>query len=833
MLRVTAVLVMCLLAALSVLVPVLPVGAAKISDVRNTKHNLSATPFTPPLTDPRTVKATSETQICVFCHTPHGAESIPGAPLWNRKLSTATYTTYTSSSIEANAAELAAGPGGSSRLCLSCHDGTLAIGQVNVLNGSGSPPVVAGLTGSMPAGSATTGFTRNLGVNLSNDHPISFTYDGALATADGELRTPDGTLVGTRSPGVKPKLPLEAGQMQCSTCHDPHLREADTTKGPAKFLRLNRFQESGTPVGGAFSEANDIICLACHNKGGQAWAQSAHAVATQPYGTSTISTLREFPTNLPVWQASCLNCHDTHTVQGARRLLREGTDSTANPKTGGNSAIEQTCYQCHQLRTNTASSTPPMVLNLVTQTVPNIMTDFTAAGSYHMPITTSEQCAGSEKHSIGDTVTDGTARALDGKDFVERPALLGAGGGNGCNRHVECTDCHNPHRVQKGNHAGGQGGTDIRGTANGNNVSNALLGGFGVEPVYPTGVANTRFGSIPTSFSLRCGSGAGSSNCTQVVTNEYQICLKCHSNYAYTDTDDPVGDATATMYNFSGRPTIGQDGTTPAALAAFLGANNVNVWPSGSKYTNQAMEFWGPASHKGEANSSGTEPSHGFTGAYASPNHRSWHPVMTSTGRTSSERGNASNFVAPWQTNLGTQTMYCTDCHGNTTTNTNNTPNTDKPWGPHGSTSPFILKGTYDKNSRVGDAATTVLCLKCHTPNTGTSGFCCGGKGNLHAYHLEKMNGGSNRYPYCTNCHVAVPHGWKHKALLADTRTVGNEVGLTTETNVAFANTQGYTKGPYYLNAMLKVTTWKRSGNWASSDCNGGVGGMKSACQNQ
>src|SRR4051795_4219699 len=92
------------------------VFADRIADVRNTKHNLSAT-------GPGTLKATSETQVCVFCHTPHGAEAIPAAPLWNRKLSAATYTTYTSTSIDANAAELAAGPGGSSKLCLSCHDG--------------------------------------------------------------------------------------------------------------------------------------------------------------------------------------------------------------------------------------------------------------------------------------------------------------------------------------------------------------------------------------------------------------------------------------------------------------------------------------------------------------------------------------------------------------------------------------------------------------------------------------------------------------------------------------------------------------------------------------
>jgi len=59
------------------------------------------------------------------------------------------------------------------------------------------------------------------------------------------------------------------------------------------------------------------------------------------------ATLRELPLGITVWEAACLNCHDTHTVHGARRLAREGTDSTASPKSGGNSAIEETCYQCH------------------------------------------------------------------------------------------------------------------------------------------------------------------------------------------------------------------------------------------------------------------------------------------------------------------------------------------------------------------------------------------------------------------------------------------------------------------------------------------------------
>ena len=123
-----------------------PAVAATLSDVRNTKHNLS-------VTGPGPVKAVSETQVCVFCHTPHGAENVPAAPLWNRKLSGATYTPYTSTSIDAT--DITATPGGSSKLCLSCHDGTLAIGQVNVANGQLNP--VIQMTGTAPDGSMPAG----------------------------------------------------------------------------------------------------------------------------------------------------------------------------------------------------------------------------------------------------------------------------------------------------------------------------------------------------------------------------------------------------------------------------------------------------------------------------------------------------------------------------------------------------------------------------------------------------------------------------------------------------------------------------------------------------
>ncbi|GAB3651635.1 cytochrome c3 family protein [Ramlibacter alkalitolerans] len=771
--------------ALLALVAVLATGPAtadKVSDIANTKHNLS-------LTGPGTVKATTESQICVFCHTPHQAENIPNAPLWNRKLSSATYdatNTYRSSSIEASLTELAKGPGGLSRLCLSCHDGTMAISSVNVANGKANQTLTlsgAGTGGTMaPGAGVATGYTRNLGTDLTNDHPISFTYDANVALADGELRAPDGAVVGSRVRGTtKPKLPLEGGQMQCTTCHDPHLRETDPLKGAAKFLRVNRFQEL-SPTGGAFSEANDIVCLACHDKAGQAWALSAHAnptVADETFN-ATATAEREFPANLPVWRAACLSCHDTHTVQGARRLLREGTDSIARPKSGGNSAIEETCYQCH-------SSTAETVLQANTQ-VPNIKDDFNLP--IHMPIKSTQQRAGTEVHDIG--TGSGAQR---GKDFYEDPALLGKGAGNENNRHVECTDCHNPHRVIKNrlfndNPATPTAGTHNHASGHTNIASGVLKGSYGVEPVYGA----VPFNSPASSFDVKRGvGGVGASTAagSAWVTREYQVCLKCHSTYAYT---------------------------TPPLLSQGAGGGTASSTNGLLQFTDQAMEFQPPATHKGELTTTDSGSASGFT----TNNHRSWHPVVDNTGRTNAIRTTTTgSWVAPWNgtNDTGTQTMYCTDCHGSNTAAGTVVPNAGSPWGPHGSTNNFLLKGSWDTASGSGQANT--LCFKCHDANTystknggGGTGFTGGGKGNLHAFHTDKL--GKIR---CGWCHVAVPHGWKNKALLVNLNDVGAEAGLATGTQVRTNTTAAYTKAPYYNNAVLKVRTFARSGNWSDTNC--------------
>ena len=158
------------------------------------------------------------TELCIFCHAPHNANVTAGT-LWNHAATVATYTLYASPTLSAAVAQ----PGGVSKLCMSCHDGTVAIDSYATRTGT-----------TFISGSAA------LGTDLTNDHPIAFTFDAALATADGGLVTPaSASLVST---GV----PLFSGKLECATCHNVH----DNALG--HFLRV--------------SNAGSGLCLKCHTK---------------------------------------------------------------------------------------------------------------------------------------------------------------------------------------------------------------------------------------------------------------------------------------------------------------------------------------------------------------------------------------------------------------------------------------------------------------------------------------------------------------------------------------------------------------------------------------
>ena len=165
-------------------------------------------------------------EICIVCHTPHNADTtVADAPLWNHEVTVAPFTLYSSLTLDAGPMGQ---PTGVSKLCLSCHDGTVAEDSFGGLVGT-----------TFMAGPAL------VGTDLSNDHPISFTYDDALASTDGGLHAPS-----TQASGLGGTIDADllfGGSMECGSCHDVH--NAD---GNPSLLRV--------------ANVGSALCLTCHDK---------------------------------------------------------------------------------------------------------------------------------------------------------------------------------------------------------------------------------------------------------------------------------------------------------------------------------------------------------------------------------------------------------------------------------------------------------------------------------------------------------------------------------------------------------------------------------------
>jgi predicted CXXCH cytochrome family protein len=260
-------------------------------------HNLS-------VSSPGTVHANTESDVCIFCHTPHGASATDG-PLWNHQMSVATYTPFTSPTLTALNVTIGQ-PNGSSRLCLSCHDGTVALGMV------GSRPGGIAMNNPLPDASS-------LGINLSSDHPISFIYDSALANNARSDSLGDG-LVDPKT--LPPDVVLENGQvLQCTTCHDPHNNQYGS------FLVMDN--------------SSSELCVTCHSFAD--WTGSAHAVSSKALPLALASQIASAKRGVQskvsappatVAHAACASCHVPHAAATKSGLMRFSTP-------------EKNCLGCH------------------------------------------------------------------------------------------------------------------------------------------------------------------------------------------------------------------------------------------------------------------------------------------------------------------------------------------------------------------------------------------------------------------------------------------------------------------------------------------------------
>lgn len=223
-----------------------------------TIHNLSASQV-------ETAWQSDETQICIFCHTPHSG-SLDG-PLWNRESPTTTYTHYNSASLSDTVKTLGVKRSVSkeSLLCLSCHDGSIAVNSLLNQSHLGKPtmwdaygdeynPTIILLSASANPRIGASLADDQAVADLSDDHPISFPYGGVVSDKKGQFReVDDAETLGARFFGSD-------NRVECSSCHDPHVMY-DTGYGGENTLAKEEYRPFLVT-----SNAGSKLCLACHIK---------------------------------------------------------------------------------------------------------------------------------------------------------------------------------------------------------------------------------------------------------------------------------------------------------------------------------------------------------------------------------------------------------------------------------------------------------------------------------------------------------------------------------------------------------------------------------------
>ncbi len=250
----------------------------------------------------------ARTDSCSYCHAPHSGLNIG---LWNQKLTTQSYTMYTSNTEKNTGAQPVLGS--DSNMCLSCHDGTVAVGSTLVygqvsMQGSMNTPDV-------------------FGSKMQTSHPFSLVTPlkdniDLVASLASNGTTADSTH----------SVHLIKGSVECTSCHNPHIQAKD-------LVSQNFLVKDGS---------SGQLCLSCHDPSRTAsgqvnpladWATSSHATSA-----NKISAAAQLGSYTTVAMDACISCHTPHNGASTARLLR-GQD-------------EQACISCHN-----GSSNVPMATN--------------------------------------------------------------------------------------------------------------------------------------------------------------------------------------------------------------------------------------------------------------------------------------------------------------------------------------------------------------------------------------------------------------------------------------------------------------------------------------
>ncbi|KAB0671468.1 cytochrome C [Oryzomonas sagensis] len=205
-------------------------------------------------------------RVCAFCHTPHHAikpaAASSYAPLWSRMDDQQTFVAYQSATFDSTVYSTGDAAAGPTRLCMTCHDGSIALDQHY---GSAN-------TGTMLTNDNFGGPGVGVNKDLSNDHPVGFDYmaiaagcgDSNICTTAGTATTPDqynyirkadqGLTYRDNPANIKVADRLYNGSiMTCATCHDVHNKKNLQGAETMNYLVLAPQKDSA-------------LCLTCHIK---------------------------------------------------------------------------------------------------------------------------------------------------------------------------------------------------------------------------------------------------------------------------------------------------------------------------------------------------------------------------------------------------------------------------------------------------------------------------------------------------------------------------------------------------------------------------------------
>lgn len=302
-------------------------SATAIGSIANTRHNLTVS-YNPNGFFMDTVR-NNYGEVCIYCHTPHGANTQIAAPLWNRTINNSAYTIYDKPTTLMRPIGQ---PGPNSLTCLSCHDGTITIDSILNMPGSGLAPGT-GTSSNNSTGTANTAFLNRwaqntvglpaatahftlgpelaqgnvdgtcafchdkvqgsvdaysafmLGTDLRNDHPVGVqfpdTFGPGIDFNEPDVKIPnrmayfDGNGNGhADSDEVRLYDTGDGYEVECASCHDPHGvpsgGSGTGTRFNPSFLRVNNgivtTVENAAGTSGITSNGPSALCLTCHAK---------------------------------------------------------------------------------------------------------------------------------------------------------------------------------------------------------------------------------------------------------------------------------------------------------------------------------------------------------------------------------------------------------------------------------------------------------------------------------------------------------------------------------------------------------------------------------------